>query len=96
VPIADFATNSCGVCFASAFGGYKLLIAGIRIVMAGRVLMAIILIVEDDSFIRETAEMMIQDLGQRWSRFSGQNGGLAKVDSGFGYAANFSSFACVA
>ena len=25
--------------------------------------MAIILIVEDDSFIRETAEMMIQDLG---------------------------------
>jgi DNA-binding NtrC family response regulator len=50
VPIADFATNSCGVCFASAFGGYKLLIAGIRIVMAGRVLMAIILIVEDDSF----------------------------------------------
>jgi DNA-binding NtrC family response regulator len=63
VPIADFATNSCGVCFASAFGGYKLLIAGIRIVMAGRVLMAIILIVEDDSFIRETAEMMIQDLG---------------------------------
>jgi hypothetical protein len=33
---------------------------------------------------------------QRWSRFSGQNGGLAKVDSGFGYAANFSSSACVA
>jgi len=31
--------------------------------MAGRVLMAVILIVEDDSFIRETAEMMIQDLG---------------------------------
>jgi len=32
---------------------------------------------------------------QRWSRFTGQNGGLAKVDSGFDYAANFSSFACV-
>ncbi len=30
---------------------------------------------------------------QRWSRFTGQNGGLAKVDSGFDYAANFSSFA---
>jgi adenine-specific DNA-methyltransferase len=27
---------------------------------------------------------------QRWSRFPGQNGGLAKVDSGFDYAANFS------
>ncbi len=35
-------------------------------------------------------------LCQRWSRFTGQNGGLAKVDSGFDYAANFSSFACVA
>ena len=33
---------------------------------------------------------------QRWSRFAGQNGGLAKVDFGFDYAANFSSFACVA
>jgi len=33
---------------------------------------------------------------QRWSRFPEQNGGLAKVDSGFDYAANFSSFACVA
>src|SRR3974390_1166159 len=32
----------------------------------------------------------------RWSRFPGQNGGLAKVDSGFDYAANFSSRACVA
>ena len=31
--------------------------------MAGRVLMAVILIVEDDGFIREIAEMMIQDLG---------------------------------
>jgi hypothetical protein len=33
---------------------------------------------------------------ERWSRLTGQNGGLAKVDSGFDYAANFSSFACVA
>jgi hypothetical protein len=33
---------------------------------------------------------------QRWSRLAGQNGGLAKVDSGFDYAANLSSFACVA
>jgi hypothetical protein len=33
---------------------------------------------------------------QRWSRFREQNGGLAKVDSGFDYAANFSSFACIA
>ena len=36
------------------------------------------------------------EVGQRWSRFPGQFGGLAKVDSGFDYAANFSSFACVA
>jgi hypothetical protein len=33
---------------------------------------------------------------QRWSRLTGQNGGLAKVDSGFIYAANFSWFVCVA
>jgi hypothetical protein len=33
---------------------------------------------------------------QRWSRCAGQIGGLAKVDSGFDYAANFSSVACVA
>ncbi len=33
---------------------------------------------------------------QRWSRLTGQNGGLAKVDFGFDYAANFSSVACVA
>ena len=33
---------------------------------------------------------------QRWSRLAGQDGGLAKVDSGFDYAANLSSFACVA
>ena len=34
--------------------------------------------------------------GKRWSRLAGQNGGLAKVDSGFDYAANLSLFACVA
>jgi hypothetical protein len=33
---------------------------------------------------------------KRWSRYPGQNGGLAKMDSGFDHAANFSSFACVA
>jgi hypothetical protein len=33
---------------------------------------------------------------ERWSRFPEQNGGLAKMDSGFDYAANFSWFACVA
>ena len=33
---------------------------------------------------------------QRWSRFLRQFGGLAKVDLGFGYAANFSSSACIA
>jgi hypothetical protein len=27
---------------------------------------------------------------------AGQNGGLAKVDSGFDYAANFSWFVCIA
>ena len=38
----------------------------------------------------------IDRVALRWSRFPGQNGGLAKVDSGFDYAANFSSRACVA
>ena len=33
---------------------------------------------------------------QKWSRFPGQFGGLGKVDLGFGYAANFSSSACIA
>jgi hypothetical protein len=33
---------------------------------------------------------------ERWSRLAGQNGGLAKVDSGFDYAANFSWFVCIA
>ncbi len=32
----------------------------------------------------------------RWSRFPGQFGGKAKVDSGFNYAASFSSFSCIA
>ena len=40
--------------------------------------------------------MRLASGGKRWSRFAGQNGGLAKVDSGFDYAANFSSFACIA
>jgi hypothetical protein len=33
---------------------------------------------------------------KKWSRFPGQFGGLGKVDLGFGYAANFSSSACIA
>ena len=32
----------------------------------------------------------------RWSQFPGQFGGMAKVDSGFDYAASFSSFSCIA
>jgi hypothetical protein len=40
--------------------------------------------------------LILLPLNERWSRLTGQNGGLAKVDSGFDYAANFSSFACVA
>jgi hypothetical protein len=33
---------------------------------------------------------------KRWSRFPEQNGGFAKVDSGFDYAANFSWLSCLA
>ena len=32
----------------------------------------------------------------RWSRFPGQFGGKAKMDSGFDYAASFSSVSCIA
>jgi hypothetical protein len=32
----------------------------------------------------------------RWSRFLGQFGGKAKMDSGFDYAASFSSVCCIA
>jgi hypothetical protein len=32
----------------------------------------------------------LSNRSQRWSWFPGQNGGLAKVDSGFDYAAKFS------
>lgn len=32
----------------------------------------------------------------RWSRFTGQFGGQAKMDSGLDYAASFSSFSCIA
>jgi len=41
-------------------------------------------------------EKKLLNIQERWSRLTGQNGGLAKVDSGFDYAANFSSVACVA
>jgi len=46
---------------------------------------------------KEAVEVVFEGAdGQRWSWFPGQNGGLAKVDSGFDYAANFSSLAWVA
>ena len=44
---------------------------------------------------REDTQIVF-DGTKRWSRLTGQNGGLAKVDSGFDYAANFSWFAWVA
>ena len=40
--------------------------------------------------------IVLRVFAERWSRLAGQNGGLAKVDSGFDYAANLSLFACVA
>ena len=33
---------------------------------------------------------------KRWSRFPGQFGGKAKMDSGFDYAASLSSLSCLA
>ena len=45
--------------------------------------------------LRQEIDRLFDDF-ERWSRFAGQAGGLAKVDSGLDYAANFSSFACVA
>jgi len=57
---------------------------------------------ERRKFTREfklEAVRLIRDRGvsyERWSHFPEQNGGLAKVDSGFDYAANFSWVACVA
>jgi hypothetical protein len=38
----------------------------------------------------ERTSMSMEVAIQRWPRFPGQFGGLAKVDSGLGYAANFS------
>jgi CheY-like chemotaxis protein len=43
----------------------RALISALLVVTAGIVLMAVILIVEDDVFIREIAEMMIQDWGHQ-------------------------------
>ena len=39
---------------------------------------------------------ILSDPGVRWSRFTGQFGGKAKMDFKFDYAASFSSFSCVA
>jgi hypothetical protein len=38
----------------------------------------------------------LQRYDVRWSRFPGQFGGKAKMDSGFDYAASFSSISCLA
>ena len=43
----------------------RVLIAAIPVVTAERVLMAVILIVEDDVFIRQIAELMIEDWGHK-------------------------------
>ncbi|MGB8901560.1 MAG: hypothetical protein WCC90_20980, partial [Methylocella sp.] len=51
---------------------------------------------ELDTAMTDRFEALRASLKERWSRFPEQNGGLAKVDSGFDYAANFSSLACVA
>ena len=50
----------------------------------------------DEEDVRQPVADVDVFIEQRWSRLTGQNGGLAKVDSGFDYAANFSSVACVA
>ena len=51
--------------------------------------------------VDEAAEPYVSDQAEQadrlsWSRFTGQVGGKAKVDSGFDYAASFSSFSCIA
>ena len=43
----------------------RLLTAAMLVVAAERIVMAVILVVEDDVFIREMAEMMIQDWGHQ-------------------------------
>ena len=55
--------------------------AAMLVVTAGRVLMAVILIVEDDVFIREIAEMMIQDCGHRILSASDVDEALAHLRS---------------
>ena len=42
------------------------------------------------NLLNQRNEVLFDYCDQRWSRFPGQNGGLAKVDSGLDYAANFS------
>ncbi len=42
---------------------------------------------ERRKFTREFKLEAVRLIKERWSRFPGQNGGLAKVDSGFDYAA---------
>jgi CheY-like chemotaxis protein len=51
------------------------------VVTAGRVLMAVILIVEDDVFIRDIAEMMVQDWGHHTLSASDVDEALSRLRS---------------
>ena len=53
-------------------------------------------VVDAEDALIAALKVKVQRPEERWSHLTGQNGGLAKVDSGFDYAANFSSVACVA
>jgi hypothetical protein len=44
----------------------------------------------------EVTDWVVLERLLRWSRFTGQFGGKAKMDFKFDYAASFSSFSCVA
>jgi adenine-specific DNA-methyltransferase len=76
-----------------------------RLLIAARLLKPSgLMVITIDDYEMHRVRMLIDDLPfslevlgvERWSRFPEQNGGLAKVDSGLDYAANFSSPACVA
>jgi hypothetical protein len=56
------------------------------------------LILADKSLVsfNNAAAAHLRDGEVRWSRFTGQFGGKAKMDFKFDYAASFSSFSCVA
>jgi len=50
----------------------------------------------NDLALLEPLDDFQHPFGVRWSRFPGQFGGKAKMDSGFDYAASFSSVCCIA